>query len=445
MFEPDHDRKLTRKERLAVILALAASLAVHLAAARRRRRHRGLVDEGEEARAAHGHPAGARGRPAPGATPGPPARPARCRRASSRSRPPRRRRGAGDPPPPQAPRKDRSRAVPSDAAEPELSEKMDEEAREAEAQPEPEQAKPPGAEHGDNSVSVVTDLAAGLLHGRRGRSEYQGAGTFWLRKGAPAGDLHRHLQRRWRASSPPPPQSKEPRREGADRLRRQVQAAAPRSSSTRDPEAQFTVFRPDGRPLDMRTPGRALFDDLPPGNYTVVFKAIPGHVTPGPVTSTLVAGGRLVFCGEYQHTAGVRRLRRPRGRRPPGTGPGPTAAAPRARPGPARPEASPPGADAPRRGRPGEPARPPRADGRQELPADRHRGLPRPDPLPGADHPAEQFPGGVVPGLPRGERRRARGGRSASTWNGRGPTTGRSSRSSSPRSRPRSAAGTMIR
>jgi hypothetical protein len=56
----------------------------------------------------------------------------------------------------------------------------------------------------------------------------------------------------------------------------------------------------------MNRPGRALIDDLPPGNYTAVFKDIPGHTTPAPQTRALVAGGRLSFVGEYKDAAAVR-------------------------------------------------------------------------------------------------------------------------------------------
>ncbi len=42
------------------------------------------------------------------------------------------------------------------------------------------------AEHGDNSVSVVTDLPAASFI-VSGPAEYRGSGTFWVRKGAPPG------------------------------------------------------------------------------------------------------------------------------------------------------------------------------------------------------------------------------------------------------------------
>jgi hypothetical protein len=70
--------------------------------------------------------------------------------------------------------------------------------------------------------------------------------------------------------------------------------------------AQFTIYRPDGRPVDLKQPGRAFFDDLPPGNYTAVFQDVPGHVTPAPLTRTLTAGGKLSFYGAYGAAAAGR-------------------------------------------------------------------------------------------------------------------------------------------
>ena len=79
-----------------------------------------------------------------------------------------------------------------------------------------------GAEVGDNSVSVVTDLPAASFT-LSGPVEYRGTGTFWIRRGTPAGtyriafsavDGLRHAA----AADQGTPG------EGADRLRRQVPA-----------------------------------------------------------------------------------------------------------------------------------------------------------------------------------------------------------------------------
>jgi hypothetical protein len=68
------------------------------------------------------------------------------------------------------------------------------------------------------------------------------------------------------------------------------------------PGARVTVFRADGRPIDLTYPGKVVLDDLPPGNYTAVFKDIPGHLTPAPISKNLVSGGNLNFFGEYRET-----------------------------------------------------------------------------------------------------------------------------------------------
>lgn len=64
--------------------------------------------------------------------------------------------------------------------------------------------------------------------------------------------------------------------------------------------ASFEILRPDGQKLPMNTPGTALFDNLPKGSYTIVFRDVPGYLTPAPQTRTLGAGGSsLNFTGSY--------------------------------------------------------------------------------------------------------------------------------------------------
>jgi hypothetical protein len=66
------------------------------------------------------------------------------------------------------------------------------------------------------------------------------------------------------------------------------------------PGAGFEILRPDGQKLPMDRPGSALFDNLPKGSYTIVFRDLPGYLTPAPQTRTLGAGGdSLVFTGSY--------------------------------------------------------------------------------------------------------------------------------------------------
>ena len=97
----------------------------------------------------------------------------------------------------------------------------------------------------------------------------------------------------------PPPQTKELQEKGqivfVGKYKRSTEIAVDSNESA----AQFTIYRPDGRPVDLKQPGRAFFDDLPPGTYTAVFKDVPGHVTPAPQSRTLAAGGRLSFYAEY--------------------------------------------------------------------------------------------------------------------------------------------------
>ena len=145
-----------------------------------------------------------------------------------------------------------------------------------------------GPEHGDNSVSVVTDLPAASFI-VSGPAEYRGTGTFWVRKGAPPGT--------YRITFSPVDGLRDAA--GADqgtawrRGRSSSSAstgAAPRSSSTAtSPAPSSPSTAPTAARSDLNRPGRALLDDLPPGNYTAVFKDVPGHITPAPLSRTLAA------------------------------------------------------------------------------------------------------------------------------------------------------------
>jgi hypothetical protein len=50
----------------------------------------------------------------------------------------------------------------------------------------------------------------------------------------------------------------------------------------------------------MTQPGRAFFENLPLGAYTIVFHEVAGYLTPAPQTKNLEKGGRLVFVGSYR-------------------------------------------------------------------------------------------------------------------------------------------------
>lgn len=197
------------------------------------------------------------------------------------------------PPPPDPKVRDKG---PEPPQETELSEEMEQDLREQK----PEEM--PAPDYGDNSVSVVTDLT-GASFIVAGAAQYRGAGTFWVRKGAPPG-VYTATFNPVAGYATPPVQTKELVPKGqivfVAKYRRSTEIVV----ESNETAAQFTIFRPDGRPIDMSRPGRALLDDLPPGMYTAVFKDIPGHITPAPVSRNLLSGGKLSFFGEYRDAPG---------------------------------------------------------------------------------------------------------------------------------------------
>jgi len=188
----------------------------------------------------------------------------------------------------------------------EITPKMEEDLQEAEQSKSAEQQSevPKAVEVGDSSVSVVTDLPAASFT-LSGPVEYRGTGTFWIRRGSPPG-VYRIAFSTVDGFNLPPPQTKELSKTGqivfVAKYRRSTEVVV----EGNEPAAQFTIFRPDGRPLDMVRLGREYFDNLPPGNYTAVFKAVPGHIAPPPISRTLAPGGKLSFFGEYQEASGER-------------------------------------------------------------------------------------------------------------------------------------------
>jgi hypothetical protein len=207
----------------------------------------------------------------------------------------------GSPPKPQPPAAPHGTLPPPPKAE--ITPKMEEDLQAA--APKEEAVKPAdkgAAELGASSVSVVTDLPAATFT-LSGPAEYRGTGTFWIRRGAPAG-TYRITFSAVEGYAMPPPQTKELPEKGqvvfVGKYRRSTEVVV----EADNPDARFTIYRPDGRPLDMANPGRAMYDDLPPGTYTAVFKDVPGHITPAPLSRTLVAGGSLVFSGTYRDAPG---------------------------------------------------------------------------------------------------------------------------------------------
>ncbi len=153
------------------------------------------------------------------------------------------------------------------------------------------------AEQGDNAVSVVTDLPAASFI-VNGPVEYRGSGTFWVRKGAPPGTYSVTFNP-VAGFVTPPVQTKDLVAKGQIVFLGKYRRSTELVVDSNQQGAQFTIYRPDGRPLDLNRPGRTLLDDLPPGTYTAVFKDIPGYVTPPPLSRTLSPGGKLSFFGEY--------------------------------------------------------------------------------------------------------------------------------------------------
>ncbi len=208
----------------------------------------------------------------------------------------------GSPPPKTEPEAPESGDSPPPKAE--ITPKMEEDLQSSQP-PEKtaETVEPKAAAIDESSVSVVTDLP-GASFTLSGPADYRGTGTFWIRRGTPAG-TYRVAFSAVNGFNTPPPQTKELPVNGqvvfVGKYRRSTELVVDSNNSG----AEFTVYRPDGRPVDLKQPGRALFDDLPPGNYTAVFKDVPGRTTPAPQMRTLAPGGRLSFYGEYgQGTAG---------------------------------------------------------------------------------------------------------------------------------------------
>jgi len=203
------------------------------------------------------------------------------------------------------------KAVPPPAPDPKVKERGPEPPKETEISPTMEQElqeKKPDqtqlAEHDDNTVSVVTDLPAASFI-VSGPAEYRGSGTFWVRKGAAPGTYIATFNP-VAGFLTPPVQTKDLVAKGQIVFLGKYRRSTELGVDSNKPDAQFTIYRPDGRPLDMSHLGRTLLDDLPPGTYTAVFKDISGHITPAPLSRTLGSGGKLSFYGEYGQAAAGR-------------------------------------------------------------------------------------------------------------------------------------------
>jgi hypothetical protein len=197
--------------------------------------------------------------------------------------------GKAAPPPPEPKVREQG---PEPPKEPEITPEMEQDLREQKPEETPAQGQ------GDSSVSVVTDLPAASFI-IAGAAQYRGSGTFWVRKGAPPG-VYTVTFNPVPGFTTPPVQTKELVAKGQIAFIGKYRRSTELIVESNMPAARVTVFRPDGRTIDLTCPARVLLDDLPPGIYTAVFKDIPGHLTPTPVSKSLVPGGKLSFFGEYR-------------------------------------------------------------------------------------------------------------------------------------------------
>lgn len=192
-------------------------------------------------------------------------------------------------PPPQ---KSQVKEQGSEPPQEELTRKMGDELQEEKTQPTKVE------ENAENTVGVVTDLPAASFI-LSGPAEYRGAGTYWIRKGAPPGKYTVTFHP-VAGYVTPPIQAKDLLNKGqiifVGKYKKSVEILVESNITA----AQVTIYRPDGRPLNVTELGRIRFEDLPLGNYTSVFKDRPGFITPSPIVRNLVAGGNLTFFGEYR-------------------------------------------------------------------------------------------------------------------------------------------------
>lgn len=79
------------------------------------------------------------------------------------------------------------------------------------------------------------------------------------------------------------------------------------------PGATFDIIDPNGMVIGLHTPGKAFFDNLPAGNYRIVWHDVPGFVTPSPQSRAFGrGGGGLDFEGMYLPSGSGRKKPRAR-------------------------------------------------------------------------------------------------------------------------------------
>lgn len=149
----------------------------------------------------------------------------------------------------------------------------------------------------EEAISVVTDLSSATFT-VSGTLEFHGTGTFWTRKGIPEGKytITFHPVPGYRT---PPVQTKELPDKGSLVFVGKYTRSTEVQVATNVSGASFEILRPDGSILGMNRPGRAFFENLPLGSYSITFHDVPGYLTPSPQRKTLKKGGDLNFVGSY--------------------------------------------------------------------------------------------------------------------------------------------------
>jgi hypothetical protein len=290
--------RLSRGERLAVVIAILASVGVHLVAftgfggfslfaEKEKKRERLMVIRRVRDTA-----------PAPLDLPPPVAVPIRPPEPAKVPQPPSQDAGGGR----KAGEEGESGSRAGDPAKaPELSESMVQEAQEAPAAAVTAKLTTAPGPSANNAVTVVTDLAAATFL-VSGPVENWGSGTYWLRKGLPPGEYSVTFQ--------PAPGLVAPARQTktlvdggqivfVGKYTRNVEVVVDVDPS----DAAVVIYRPDGKAIPVNAAGRYFVENLSPGTYTIVFKDAAGHRTPAPQTRVLSPGGSLTFSAKYEDAA----------------------------------------------------------------------------------------------------------------------------------------------
>lgn len=184
------------------------------------------------------------------------------------------------------------------AKAPELSEEMVQEAQESQQEALTAKLTPEPGPNANNAVVVVTDLPAATFL-VSGPVENWGSGTYWVRRGLPPGEYTVTFQ-----PAPglvAPPRQSKPLAAGGQitfvgKYTRNVEVVVDVDPAN----AQLVIYRPDGKPIPVGASGRYFVENLAPGTYTAVFKDAPGHRTPAPQTRVLAPGGTLTFSVRYE-------------------------------------------------------------------------------------------------------------------------------------------------